>query len=85
MGYANCIPRVKPLLNFRQCKEAADLGHGEATLDSWTVGQLDSGLKLSSLSRSSALRSETEDHEFGRSPTKPAGKPGCTKSSIKFP
>ena len=37
----------------------------------WTVGQLDSGLELSSLmSRSSAFRSETEDHEFGESPTK---------------
>ena len=47
-------------------QEAADLGHGESV-----TGQLDSGLELSSLmSRSSAFRSETEDHEFGGSPTK---------------
>ena len=44
MGYANRIPRVKPLLKFLAVQEAADLGHGEAS-----TGQLDSGLGLSSL------------------------------------
>ena len=46
-------------------KEAVDLGH----LRNGTR-QLDSGLELSSLmSRSSAFRLESEDHEFGGSPT----------------
>ena len=33
------------------------------------TGQLDNGLESSLMSRSSAFRSETEDHEFGESPT----------------
>ena len=66
MGYDNHIPRVKPLLNFKQCKKRLTWATGEGS-----TGQLDSGLELSSLmSRSCAFRSETEDHEFGGSLTK---------------
>ena len=59
MGYANRISRVKHKKRLTW-----------ATWRSGT-GQLDSGLELSSpMSRSSAFRSEAEDHEFGGSPTK---------------
>ena len=80
MGYANRIPRVKPLLNFKQYKKWLTWSTEKPY---WTVGQW---------SRVSFFDESTSCVSFGnrgpqvwwRKPYK-VDKPDCTKSSIKFP
>ena len=65
MGYTNCISRVKPLLNFKQCKKWLTWTTEKRY---WTVGQW-SRVIFSDESKL-CISFETEDHEFGGSPTK---------------
>ena len=62
---ANHIPRVKPLLNFKQCKKRLTWAMEKCC---WTVGQW--SRVIFSHESKFCISFETEDHEFGRSPTK---------------
>ena len=83
MGYANCIARMKPLLNFKQCKKRLTCTTEKRY---WTVGQW-SRIILSDESKfcisfgNRGQRIWRKPYEAGLS----ADKPGCTKSNVKFP
>ena len=78
MGYANRIPRVKPLLNFKQCKKRLTWATEN---EYWTIGQW-SRVIFSDKSKF-CISFGNRWLQVWRKPYK-ADKPGCTKASIKF-
>ena len=79
LGYANRIPRVKPLLNSKQRKKR--LTWAKERLK-WTVGQW-SRVLFSDESKF-CISFGNQGPRVWRKPNE-ADKPGCTKSSVKFP
>ena len=79
MGYANRIPRAKPLLNSKQRKKRLIAAKEK---QNWTVGQW-SRVVFSDESKF-CISFGNQGPRVWRRPYE-ADKPGCTKSSIRFP
>ena len=79
MGYTNYIPRVKPLPNFKQYKKRLTWATEKRY---WTVGQW-SRVIVSDKSKF-CISFGNQEPRVWKKPYK-ADKPGCTKSSTKFP
>ena len=67
MGYANRIPRVKPLLNFKQCKKRLTWATDKQY---WTVGQWSRVIFSDEPKFCISFGNWVLDHEFRGSPTK---------------